>query len=323
VVFGAADSVAGGTVVGKLAVGAGQMSVALMGLSYSREQERQADRVGTYYMALAGWDPREAISMQRLLASLSKDRSSVLDRYLSTHPESGNRVAEIEDVIEEKGLGGGRYVQGDGVFAERWQRRLRRLREVDKAFGPCDRGRKLLEEGKASEALAAAEESLAMRTDQAPFHILKGDALYVLKQPEKARKAYEAALKVDPRYVPANVGLGLVEFSEGRNAEAERQFAIAAHGFPSDAIAWYGLGASRYRLQKYADALPALEKVEPTFLKDADVHYMLAVCYDRTGKYGKAHASYARALEAGLGGPEAQQARARLRALQPYALSPL
>jgi predicted Zn-dependent protease len=295
------------------------VSVVVMGLSYSREQERQADRVGTYYMALAGWDPVEAISMQRLLASISKDRHSTLDRYLSTHPDTANRVAEIQDVVQQKQLGGGHYVQGDGVFAERWQRRLTRLCEVDAAFEPCDRGRKLLGERKATEALAAAEEALNARTDQAPFHVLKGDALYTLNRLKEARRAYEDALWQDTRYVPANVGLGRVNLRTGQHAEAERQFATAAHGFPSNPMAWYGLGAARYRLQRYADAIPPLQKVESAYAKDPDFHYVLAVCYDRTGQYSKAYVSYARAVQAGLGGTEGQHARNRLQVLHPYA----
>jgi len=319
VLLGVAGSVADDSLVGTLAVGAGRASVVLMGLSYSREQERQADRVGTYYMALAGWDPRQAIAMQRLLAALSSDSHSVLDRYLSTHPEEGNRVGEIEGVIEQEDLRRPRYVQGDGVFADRWQRRLRRLRGVDEAFEPCDRGRKLLADAKAAEALAAAEEAIRARRDQAQFYALKGDALYMLERTDDARRAYEESLDRDARYVPANVGLGRVFFSKAQYADAERQFATAARGFPSSAVAWYGLGASRYHRGDYAGAIPALEKVAPAYPDDPEFHYMLAVCYEETGQRQKAYVSYAQALETGLEGAEAQRARERLRVLQPYA----
>ena len=319
--FDAADFAAEDSRLGALAVGAGRAGAVLFGLSYSREQERQADRVGTYYMALAGWDPREAISMQKLLASLSSDKGSLLDRYLSTHPDYQNRVAEIESVIEQKDIGR-RYVQGDGIFAARWKRRLSRLREVNAAFAPYDRGRKLLAKGKASEALSAAREAIGMRTDQAPFWALKGDAHYVLGQLDDARKAYRKSLDQDPRYVLANIGLARVHFKREQYRDAERQFATAAHGFPASALSWYGLGASRYHLKDYRGAIAPLETSAPAYQRDPELHYMLAVCYDETGQPGKAYASYARALGAGLKGPEAERARERTRVLRRYAPPP-
>ena len=48
------------------------------------------------------------------------------------------------------------------------------------------------------------------------------------------------------------------------------------------------------------------------------VHYMLAVCYDKTGQRARAYDSYRRALAAGLSSPERQKALERLGALQLY-----
>ncbi|MHC5034820.1 MAG: M48 family metalloprotease, partial [Planctomycetota bacterium] len=167
--FGVADFAVGDTTVGQVAVGLGQASVALLGLSYSREQERQADRVGTYYMALAGWDARQAIAMQRLLASLNARKETILDRYLSTHPAADDRVAKIQGVLEERGLASARYIQGDGIYADRWNRRLAPLRQADEAFATYDRGVKLMAEKKYGEALASANEAISLQAGRAQF----------------------------------------------------------------------------------------------------------------------------------------------------------
>jgi len=132
--FGAAGLVVGGWWPAQAVLTGSQLSVTVFGLSYSRGQERQADRVGTYYMALAGWDPRQAIAMQKILHSLTQDKASVLDKYLSTHPELADRIAAIESVIEEKRLLEGGYVQGDGIYAPRWQRRLAHVKEMNEAY---------------------------------------------------------------------------------------------------------------------------------------------------------------------------------------------
>jgi len=316
-VFGLAGSAAGDSAGSRVAVGLGEVSVTLLGLSYSREQERQADRVGTYYMALAGWDAEQAVQMQRLLASMGRRRDTVLDRYLSTHPQTDNRIMEIRNVIQEKDLRSSRYIQGDGTYAERWTRRLRELRSIDRAFGPYDRGTELLDEGDYAGALSAANESLDMRTDQPPFHRLKGDALLGLDRLAEAQAAYLEALAQDRRYVPANTGLGFVFVKQGKFAEAEKEFAIAAHGFPGSVAARYGLGMTRYELGRYAEAIPPLEAVAGARPNDPDVHYPLAVCYDRTGRPADAYHSYQRALQSGLTGERKEHARKRVRELQP------
>ncbi|KPK59009.1 MAG: hypothetical protein AMK73_08880 [Planctomycetes bacterium SM23_32] len=314
--LGVADYAAGDTLAGRVAVGAGQASVALLGLSYSREQERQADRVGAYYMALGGWDPRQAIEVQQMLGELAGDREGVLDRYLSTHPPAANRVGEIEDLIAEKGLLGRRYVQGDGVYAARWERRLKRLKDVNRAFEPYDRGTKLLAASNFAQALAAADEAIGLRDDQAPFHRLKGDALRRLNRLGEAKAAYGRALALDRRYVPGNVGLGMVLLMEGRHGDAEGQFLTAVRGYPGGALGWYGLGTARYNLGRYRDAVQPLEAAASAISNEPTLFYMLGICYDRTGRSADAVASYEQALKAGLTGSEAEQARQRISSLR-------
>jgi len=313
-----ADLAAGQSAAGHFAVSAGQASVALLGLSYSREQEIQADRVGTYYMALAGWDPRQAVVMQRLVDSLSHSKATVLDKYLSTHPPTQERIRETEAVIYEKKLSGGRLLQGDGIYAARWARHTAQLREVDRAFASYDRGMKALAEGKPEVALQEVQDAILKRGDQTQFHRLKGDALQALNRLPEAKAAYDKSLSLDPRYVLANNGLGRELLREGNWAGAEAQFAIAAHGYPNSLLAWYGLGVARYKLERYGDAVGPLEKVAGSQPDDAVVRYMLGVCCDKTGRLADAYESYRKAVALGLSGPEREQAISRASALQAY-----
>jgi len=316
IALGMADAVAGDSLGASLATSAGQVGVTLLGLSYSREQERQADRVGTYYMALAGWDPRQAIRMQRLLESLNERDESVLDKYLSTHPEGGNRREEINSVITEKHLMTG-YIQGDGVFAERWHRRLARLRDVNNAFQPYDEGQKHLKKGRYAEALSAAERAIRLRDDQAPFFRLKGDALTELRRYNEAEDAYEKALSLDGRYVPANIGLGNLYLKTGQNAKAERQFAIASRGWPDAVVNRYALGIAREAQGNFKGAVAPLQDAAEALPNSPEVHYALAVAYDNSKQPSLAYASYTHALATGLSGTRKQHAQRRARALAP------
>ena len=68
------------------------------GLPFSRAQEAEADHIGLIYMAKAGYDPREAISLWRNFAALGGDRPP---QFLSTHPAPENRIARLESELPE------------------------------------------------------------------------------------------------------------------------------------------------------------------------------------------------------------------------------
>ncbi len=294
----------------------GQLGAKLLGLSYSRQQEHQADRVGTYYMALAGWDPRAAVSMQKLLASFNKHKSTVLDKYLSTHPPDDERISDIRAVIRDKNLTASGYIQGDGKYKQRWERRLRELKKVDQAFQPYDKGVKALNEGEIGAALQFAQEALNKRRDQAPFHRLKGDVLARQKKYRRATEAYQKALEVDPRYAPAEIGIGKVALHQEAFAEAEKAFSGAANDYPASLEARYGLGLARYYQGKYREAIPPLEKVTGS-TANAGLHfYRLGHCHYEIGNWKNAYGYLNEALQRELPRQKRANARAWLKQLR-------
>ena len=67
-------------------------------LPHSREQEAEADVMGLELMARAGYDPHEAISLWKKMMAAEK---SAPPQFLSTHPASANRIAELERHIPQ------------------------------------------------------------------------------------------------------------------------------------------------------------------------------------------------------------------------------
>jgi predicted Zn-dependent protease len=58
-------------------------------LPFSRTQESEADELGLYFMAMAGYDPSNAIAFwQRMMAQ----GGSRPPEFLSTHPDPENRI---------------------------------------------------------------------------------------------------------------------------------------------------------------------------------------------------------------------------------------
>lgn len=65
-------------------------------LPYSRSHESEADEIGVYIMALAGYDPHEAIPFWQ---RMDKQGGAKPPEFLSTHPDPENRIRNIEKAI--------------------------------------------------------------------------------------------------------------------------------------------------------------------------------------------------------------------------------
>jgi len=66
-------------------------------LPFSRKHEYEADEMGLIFMAIAGYDPRSAVSFwQRMSAN-----SGGTPEWLSTHPVDQNRIAALENEMPE------------------------------------------------------------------------------------------------------------------------------------------------------------------------------------------------------------------------------
>jgi predicted Zn-dependent protease len=67
-------------------------------LPYSRIQESEADHLGLIFMAMAGYDPREAPEFWKRMASGKKGSPP---EFLSTHPADSTRIKNIEKLMPE------------------------------------------------------------------------------------------------------------------------------------------------------------------------------------------------------------------------------
>lgn len=70
----------------------------LLSLSYSREHEREADRIGMALAARAGYDPA---ALALFFERLDPGKKSAGPSWLSTHPASRDRIVEIRRLAEE------------------------------------------------------------------------------------------------------------------------------------------------------------------------------------------------------------------------------
>ena len=68
-------------------------------LPYSRLHENEADRLGLVFMAMAGYNPNEAVAFWQRMAAEKKGAQPL--EFLSTHPADDTRIRNIKYLIPE------------------------------------------------------------------------------------------------------------------------------------------------------------------------------------------------------------------------------
>ena len=68
-------------------------------LRFSRDEEREADRVGLALMSRAGWDGRGMVEMFEILKKESGRNPTAVEAFFSTHPTPQERIKELSAVV--------------------------------------------------------------------------------------------------------------------------------------------------------------------------------------------------------------------------------
>ncbi len=69
------------------------------GLTFSRSQELEADRVGALFMSRAGYNPNEAIAMWERFAAYNNARGNQGVEFLRTHPLNETRINSLKEFL--------------------------------------------------------------------------------------------------------------------------------------------------------------------------------------------------------------------------------
>jgi predicted Zn-dependent protease len=118
-------AVVGNNVFGNIISQGAQQFSKLRTLSFSRNQEYQADVLGIRYLTQAGYDPNGSASMLAQLtrsaaleARLQGDRNRSTPEWASTHPLSANRVTQAAQAARQTGRAGQGLLNRDAFLAQ-------------------------------------------------------------------------------------------------------------------------------------------------------------------------------------------------------------
>ncbi len=139
----------------------------------------------------------------------------------------------------------------------------------DKAF-------KLLQEGKAMEALTTLDLALSQFPVNPILHNLRGLVVSQLGRDKEAEASFRKVIELAPRSAMGYNNLATVLSQRGRAAEARQLFEQALQREPQNFTSLLGLGVTLATLQKYSEAVPFLEKAWLSRPQDFQTGYELA-----------------------------------------------
>jgi predicted Zn-dependent protease len=305
-----------------MAVGAIGSSLYL--LSYDREQEIQADRLGVNYMAKLGYDPNEALTAHNVLETSvdnylrrmgkSRDENNFLTNLLSTHPRKEVRLSEIQSMINDLPA---YNITGDGKSGARFQTEIKRIKEINQIYFIYDEAEKYYQEGNFKSAELRLEKAISLNKEQAPFYNLLGFVKLQQKDYKTAKSLYDTALSIDAGYQPAIYGLGLISFYQSDYQSAIYEFKRSLNLYPNHPGTHFGMGKSYFFLRRYKEAIPYLRGFAEAVPNDPEVHGLVGICYENTGDIESAVQEYRYQIKIAPDTELGTHARKRLAALEP------
>jgi len=88
--------------VGQNVLGIGSNAAQLLSLSYSRDNERESDKLGVEYAARAGYDAAEGAKFFTSLERKQEQSGQSIPTWQSTHPDPGNREDTIIQLAKKR-----------------------------------------------------------------------------------------------------------------------------------------------------------------------------------------------------------------------------
>jgi predicted Zn-dependent protease len=283
IALGTLAGVLAGALIGGNAAGAlmtGSMAAGIQQqLSFSREDERQADQLGFKFMTLAGFDPS---GMIELLDALQKGNfegasgANAIPSYLLTHPGGPERISNIESMMVGYKPGG----ESSEVV------KLRKLFPYFKVtvtakYADTEHAERLLKN--------LAKESPDSAIVNYGYGLMwKEKADYA-----KAIEYLERASRKDPTFIPILRNLGEAYHLMGQDREAISVLERALRMNDADKATLFLLAGSYESIEEYGKAAVFYERLATMKPVKDEVYQNLGICYGREGKLAQAHYHFA------------------------------
>jgi len=264
------------------APGLGQVASSLGGFgagaflaSYSRDNERQADALGTEYMVKAGYGPDGMVELMEMLNSLNKSKPSAIELMFSTHPMSDERYQSAVNAVRTTYAG----AKGLPLYRERYMDNTARLRSIKGAIDEMQKGDK---------ALAA-------------------------KNYSQAEDHYQTALKQAPNDYAGLVSMAKCQLIQKKYSEGARYARQAKSVYPQEAQGHHLSGFAALNLKEYESAYQDFQASQRLLPGNPNTLFFMGYAQEGMSHRPEAAREYRRYLQQVQQGKYAQHAAQRLR----------
>lgn len=244
-------------------------------LSYSREDERQADQLGFKYMVDSGFSPAGMIKVLNALQRTPLGGSARVPPYLLTHPSGPERIANIEAMLT-------------GYQAPPADPEAMRFRELFPLLKTILRAKHL----EFSDAQRLFEAELKADPESATAHFGLGILWKERLEPVRAIEHLKLALRKQGNASPVLRHLGEAYQMNGQDGEAIEVLDRAVDIRRQDKGALYLLGESYENLERYREAIKIFERLSYLEPVRDEVFHHLGMCYGRLGSLARAHYNF-------------------------------
>ncbi len=218
-----------------IVVGASAFGLDLINRRYSREAELESDLYGMKYMSRSGYDPAEAVALQKTFVRLSEGRkSNWLSGLFATHPPSQERVNA--NIATAATLPGGGIINREG-----YRRQIAGIQKNKAAYEAYEKGLKALSDRNMDQAWSLTDEAIRIEPREAMFYGLKGDVKVKKKEYSQALTYYDEAVQRNNKFFRFLLQRGLVKEKLGDMNGAYHDLEASSALLPT-AHAHYSMG---------------------------------------------------------------------------------
>lgn len=242
--------------------------------SYSRDNEREADRLGNQYMVQSGYNTKGFVGLMEMLNTLSNHKSSAVELLFATHPMSKDRLEAAQQ-------------RAGAAYSSSRSKRIQRERYMDNIAG--------------LRKISGAIESMQ-----------KGDAALMQKKYPEAEALYRKALNDAPNDYTGLLSMAKAKIMQEQFNDAISYANTARKVYPSEAQACHIEGFASIRAGRFQNAVSLFNQYQKLLPGNPNTIFFKGYAYEGMGNRNQAAAQYREYLSVTTQGPEAQHAYKKL-----------
>lgn len=233
-------------------------------LDYTREHEREADRIGLQILNDSGFDARAMPAFFEILLKGTRFMDGSAPSFLRTHPLTTERIADVRNRVEQ----------------------LPYRQVPDTLEFQLIRAKLRAGQGEARQTVAEMQQSLKDKrySSETAQHYGLAVALMRVRDFAKARVELNWLRSNAPRHAMIDTLAANLEVAEGRPQQALSQFQNGLALFPTHRGLIYGCAELLLQMGRADEALKLAQDKVQTFPDDAYLYELQAQAYGKKGK---------------------------------------